>query len=151
MILRLAGEDSRDQPQGPSRPCGALVVIELVPGDGLNQPVHPQPALRRGRDQASAGQGTHRLRPLQAITQPPGQDRASLRRPRGENLQVDVIRIKNRAQPQQLNGGRAVTGQPPESQKPGPGHTRRVLTRVQALVAQPARQPRVTVWRPGSG
>jgi hypothetical protein len=53
--------------------------------------------------------------------------------------------MQERAQPQQLHGGRAVTGQLPESQQPGPGHAGRILTRIQALIAQPPRQHRVTV------
>jgi hypothetical protein len=99
VILRLAGEDGRDQAKGASGPGGELVLIELITGDGLDQAVHPQSALCRGRDEAGAGQGTRRLGPLQAITQRGGQYPARLGRACGKDIQVDLVGIKERAQP----------------------------------------------------
>ena len=98
MVLRLTGKHRRHQAQGSLGPSGGLVVIELIPGDRLHQPVEPQSALRRDGDQTGAGQGTGGLGLFQPITQRRSQDRARLRRFGGQELQVDVVGVQERAQ-----------------------------------------------------
>ena len=99
VILRLAGEDGRNQVQDTSRPGGQQVLIELVPGNCLDQAVHPDPALGSGREQAGTGQGASGLGPLQAIAQCRGQAPGCPGRARSQDVQVDFVWVEERAKP----------------------------------------------------
>lgn len=53
------------------------------------------------------------------------QDLASLRRPGGQQLQVDIIGVQERAQPQQLHCGRQLARQLLQAEQPSPGYDSR--------------------------
>src|SRR5690349_4821297 len=73
-------------------------------------------------NQARVSQDPYDFGSLQPISQRRRQDLASLRRPGGQQLQVDIIGVQERAQPQQLHRGRQLARQLLQAEQPSPGY-----------------------------